>query len=375
MRLSRCASRSGFGLPATILMLIVFAVLGLTGLSLARSELQSGVRATSREAAFYAAETGLLRGLQNWSKPFGVLPPGTSWTLDQATLPGGASYRVGATLVDDRGVHVLYSINSQGRARDGRTQRVNLLVATLTVDLPFQAALEVLDSVHLAGTADVDGFDRIPPDWNGPFCTVADDDKAGIMQEDITEFLKEGAADYDGDPPHDEFEDVSGFFDFTDFTFEELAAEASYTLTAGETVAGGIPAPVYNVDGTCDTSNQYNWGDPENPGQPCADWFPIIYAPGDLHLESNQEAQGLLLVDGNLSAKGGFTFYGPVVVRGELISEGNFTFYGGVKAQEVDLGAGKAQIYYSACVLERALSHTAAARPRALTQRPWFSER
>lgn len=375
MTFPRCGSRSGFGLPATILMLIVFAVLGLTGLSLARQELQSGVRTTSREAAFYAAETGLLSGLQNWNTPFGVQAPGTSWALHQGTLDGGASYRVGATLIDNRGVHVLYSIHSQGRARNGRTQRVSLLVATLTVDLPFQAALEVLDSVHLAGTADVVGFDQIPSDWSGPYCTATDDDKAGIMQADMTMFEREGAATYVGDPPHDQFADTTGFFDFTDFTFAELAAEASYTLTPGETVAGAIPAPVYNVDGTCNTTNQYNWGDPENPGQPCSDWFPIIYAPGDLHLESNKAAQGMLLVEGDLTAKGGFRFYGPVIVRGQLLSEGNFTFYGGVKASKVDLGSGKAEIFYSACVLERALSHTAAARPRALTERPWFSER
>ena len=83
----------------------------------------------------------------------------------------------------------------------------------------------------------------------------------------------------------------------------------------------------------------------------------------------------MLLVEGDLTAEGGFTFYGPVIVKGELIAVGGFTFYGGVKASKTDLGAGNAEIYYSACVLQRVLSNTAAARPRPLMERPWFSNR
>lgn len=375
MARARWIDRGGFGLPATILMLIVFALLGLVGLSLARQELRSQVRSTSREAAFYAAEVGLAMGMQRWSKPAGVYPPGTTWLIDQGTLASGSSYRVGGTLLDDRGVHVLYSVEAEGMAHDGRTQRVGFLVTTMTVNVPFNAALEVLDSVRLAGTADVLGFDQIPATWMGAYCSATGDDMAGILMEDMTEFKKEGAAKLDGAPPLDELDDTTAFFDFTDITFAEIAAQANITLNAGEVVAGAIPQPVYNADGSCDTSAKYNWGDPENPGQPCSNWFPIIYAEGDLGLESKRQGQGILLVDGNLSAKGGFEFYGPVFVKGELISEGNFTFYGGVKAQKVDLGAGKAEIYYSHCVLQRALSHAGMARPWPLTERPWFHRR
>ena len=165
-------------------------------------------------------------------------------------------------------------------------------------------------------------------------------------------------------PPLDEDPDTDGFFDFGDITFDELAAEANFMFPDGQVISGKRPEPSYNADGTCDSWDPYNWGDPLNPGAPCANWFPIIYAQGDLRISANQAGQGLLLVEGDLRAGGGFTFYGPVIVKGELRAVGGFTFYGGVKAGETDLGAGNSAIYYSACVLQRVLSNTAAARPR-----------
>ncbi len=373
---SKLVCRSGFGLPATIMMLIVFAVLGVVGISLARQEARSQVRATSRDMAFYAAEAGLARGLRKWTVPDTLIPAGTYWQLDSGTLPGGASYRTGVTkLGDGSSIHSLFAVRTEGIARDGSIQHAGLLVHTRPLENPFKAALEVLDSTYLAGTADIVGFDNIPSVWNGPYCSALDEDMAGVVMEDTIKYERVGGAKVKGKPPLDEDPDTVGFFDLGDITFDELAADADVVLPDGEVLDGKKPEPSYNADGTCNSADPYNWGDPENPGQPCASWFPTIYAKGDLHLKAKQVGQGLLLVEGDLTAEGGFTFYGPVIVKGELIALGGFTFYGGVKAEETDLGAGNAEIYYSACVLQRVLSNTAAARPRLLMERPWFRNR
>lgn len=372
----RVTSRAGFGLPATIMMLIVFAIMGLVGISLARQEARSQIRTTSREVAFYAAETGLARGLQHWSVPDTLIPAGTRWLLDSGTLPGGASYRTGVVkLGDGSSIHSLFAVRAEGMSKDGFVQTAGLLVHTRPLENPFQAALEVLDSTYLAGTADIVGFDNIPSAWNGPYCTGLDEDKAGVVMADSTRYERVGAAKVKGNPPLAENPDTVGFFDLGDITFEELAADADVVLPNGQVMDGSIPRPSYNADGTCNSADPYNWGDPLNPGAPCASWFPTIYAKGDLYLKAKQVGQGLLLVEGDLSAEGGFTFYGPVIVRGKLIALGGFTFFGGVKASETDLGAGNAEIYYSACVLQRVLSNTAAARPRPLMERPWFRNR
>jgi hypothetical protein len=369
-------SRAGFGLPATIMMLIVFAIMSLVGISLARQEARSQVRATSRDVAFYAAEAGLARGMNNWSVPDTLIPAGTRWLLDSGTLPGGSTYRTGVVkLGDGSSIHSLFAVMAEGRAKDGSTKTAGLLVHTRPRENPFQAALEVLDSTYLAGTANIVGFDNIPSAWNGPYCSALDEDKAGIVMADTTLYERVGAAKVKGAPPLHEDPDTVGFFDLGDITFDELAADADVVLPYGQVMDGSIPAPSYNADGTCNSADPYNWGDPLNPGAPCASWFPTIHAKGDLYLKAKQVGQGLLLVEGDLTAEGGFTFYGPVIVKGELIALGGFTFYGGVKASETDLGAGNAEIYYSACVLQRVLSNTAAARPRPLMERPWFSNR
>ncbi len=373
---ARMNSRAGFGLPATIMMLIVFAIMSLVGISLARQEARSQVRATSRDVAFYAAEAGLARGMNNWSVPDTLIPAGTRWLLDSGTLPGGSTYRTGVVkLGDGSSIHSLFAVMAEGRAKDGSTKTAGLLVHTRPRENPFQAALEVLDSTYLAGTANIVGFDNIPSAWNGPYCSALDEDKAGIVMADTTLYERVGAAKVKGAPPLHEDPDTVGFFDLGDITFDELAADADVVLPYGQVMDGSIPAPSYNADGTCNSADPYNWGDPLNPGAPCASWFPTIHAKGDLYLKAKQVGQGLLLVEGDLTAEGGFTFYGPVIVKGELIALGGFTFYGGVKASETDLGAGNAEIYYSACVLQRVLSNTAAARPRPLMERPWFSNR
>lgn len=370
-------SEGGYGLPATILLLIVFSVMGVAGLSLARQEIRSQVRETSREAAFYAAETGVLRGLESWSTPLGLIPKGTTWILESGSLPGGASYRVVATkLDDDNGVHAMYSIRAEGLAPGGQSQRVGLLVATRPVEVPFNAALEVKDSIYLAGTAAVEGADHLPATWNGPYCLALDDNKAGATLPDTTRYSQGGKKErVFGDPPLAEDADTANFFDFGDVTFDELAASADHVLPAGDVIDSKKSVPSYTADGACDTSDPYNWGDPLNPGQPCSNWFPTIYAKGDLYLQSTNKGQGLLLVEGNLTAEGGYEFYGPVIVKGDLISAGGFRFYGGVKASNTNLGAGNAEIFYSSCVINRVLSRTKVGKPRPLTERPWFQNR
>ncbi len=372
----RIESQQGYGLPATILMVIIFAIMGLVGLAMARQELRSQVQTTSRETAFYAAEMGLARGVDNWTRPNGVIPPGTSWLLDQGTLPGGSAYRVGATKLDDGSVHALYSIRAVGEAKDGTRQVTGLLIATAPVQNPFKAALEVKDSVYLAGTAEVNGFDHIPAAWNGPFCSSLDNPEAGVVMTDTMKYAQGGKKDRAfGVPPREQDPDSTKFWDFSDITYDELAAGADFVLPDGTVIDGTNPSPSLNADGTCNTTDVNNWGEPLSASHACSNWFPTIHVKGDLSLEANNYGQGLLLVDGDLHASGGFEFFGPVIVKGDLVADGGFRFYGGVKATNTLLGAGNAEIFYSACVLERALSYTNAARPRPLTERPWFSNR
>lgn len=367
----------GFGLATTIMLLVIFALLGLTGLALARQEQHSQIRRSARAAAFYAAETGLTEGLQSWTRPAGVIPAGTSWLLTKGTVPGGGRYKVEVTKLDVEAIHSLYSVRSEGYARDGTTQHVGLLVKTLVIENPMKAALEVLDTASVRGTTSISGVDTIPVLWQGPYCTGRSPNATGLLMADTTKIEYKGTPDLYGDPPMDEVSDTAGFFNFGAVTFEDLVAMADFRFPNGTLIdsLGVYPRPSYNADGTCNTADIYNWGDPEHPGQPCSDWFPIIYVEGDLGLVGNQAGQGILLVEGSLKARGGFEFYGPIIVKKNFEHMGNFLAYGGVKAKNAYFGSGTSNVVYSECVIQRTLSHIKAAKPRPLKEHAWYQVR
>ncbi len=85
--------------------------------------------------------------------------------------------------------------------------------------------------------------------------------------------------------------------------------------------------------------------------------------------------QGLLLVDGDLSAQGGFEFYGIVIVRGRLRTAGTGNrFNGGIMAANVDFNdnavQGNVEINFSSCAVGRA--RTAALPGAPLRSRNWL---
>jgi len=127
----------------------------------------------------------------------------------------------------------------------------------------------------------------------------------------------------------------------------------------------------------CNTANPRNWGDPVNPKGVCGNHFPVIYAAGNLGIQSSAYGQGILLVDGDLEFSGGYEFHGPVIVRGVVTTSGTGGhFIGGVIAANVNnLEAsvtGNALVQYSSCTVQRALLNNAAlAIARPLAQRSW----
>jgi len=120
-----------------------------------------------------------------------------------------------------------------------------------------------------------------------------------------------------------------------------------------------------------------NWGEPAVKTDPCFNYFPIIYHNGDLKLQGGR-GQGILLVEGDLTATGGMVFYGPVFVTGTLSTSGNSgqgaKFFGGVIAGNVALDdltklAGGALVNFSSCALKRALGGSAT--PAVFNERSW----
>lgn len=119
-------------------------------------------------------------------------------------------------------------------------------------------------------------------------------------------------------------------------------------------------APVVSR-GACDTQARGNAGDPFDPAAPCADFHPLIYAPGDLEITGG-EGQGLLVVRGTLRLAAGARFAGAIVAERGVVAEGA-TVLGAVRTGAASAIDGA--LTWNACALWRAFTRTPALR------RPW----
>jgi hypothetical protein len=102
-----------------------------------------------------------------------------------------------------------------------------------------------------------------------------------------------------------------------------------------------------------------------------------MWTGGALTLQSNGYGQGILLVDGDLQVRGGFTFFGIIIVQGTFTTgNGTNRIFGAVMASNAaDLNQtflGTSTIQYSRCAVTRAvLNNAALARARPLAERSW----
>jgi hypothetical protein len=387
-------SRSGFALPVAVFALVVIAVLVTGGFYLARQETRIGVASDRSSTAFYLAERGAAELMSEWDMDaFNAM---TQWDTT-VTVTGSASegeWSIDVTRMSSR----LFFLESTGRVTAGSgmlgdaSRRMGVVARLVSAVIDPDAALTTVGGLTYGGSAFVDGNDKNPPDWGG-VCDPAGAAKPGILIDDRNNVTYNGCdpdeppgtprgCDIYGNPPTDEDPALTpdSLMVFGDMEFEELAALADIILRPNERVTQLVRDSL-DVGGnyTCDTSSDYNWGDPDNPTGACGNHFPIIYARGDLDISASDKGQGILLVEGDLTVSGGHEFYGPVIIKGTLVAIGGGAgghFYGGVIAANVILDdntvTGNALVDYSACAVTRAVINSSAlTRVRPIEDRSW----
>ncbi|HEX2218764.1 MAG TPA: hypothetical protein VHG35_08150, partial [Gemmatimonadales bacterium] len=255
------------------------------------------------------------------------------------------------------------------------SRSVGQLIRLVQADIDVNAGLTALGDVTVTGGAEVDGHDAVPPHWanTGVSCPTLEN-VTGVLYNDGT-LTTNGKANVDGTPPSA----VDPTLNPTDMKkdFDKLKALATLILTNSNPAA---TAPAYTGNPQrCNTAIETNWGEPTPAAltDPCFSYSPIIYHYGNLKLQGGR-GQGILLVEGDLTASGGMVFYGPVFVTGTLSTTGNSgqgaKFFGGVIAGNVSLDdltklAGGALVSYSSCAIKRALQNSAT--PSPLAERSW----
>src|SRR6267142_2424560 len=176
----------------------------------------------------------------------------------------------------------------------GARQRIGLITRIAPVQFGIAASLTTQGGVSLQGNANVNGADQIPTGWTS--C-----DPPGVAMPGIRDnggnVTTGGNGNVVGNPAvvNDPTLDNTDFTQFGGATYAQMTARATITLPSGNYTT----QPVLNGAGNCDNTVLTNWGDGQNPGSKCADYFPIIHIAGSATLNGDQ-GQGILLVDGDL---------------------------------------------------------------------------
>lgn len=365
----------GFTLPLAIFGMLIAAVIIGGATFIGRQEIRVGRANSHGLEALYLAERGLVNTMVDWDPVvLSSLPLWGDTTLTDTLETGIVSTQI--KRVGDR-LYVLEAtstLTKGGRLFSSASRRTGLVVRLFTADIDPPAALTTRGTTTFGGTAEVHGADVDPAEWGG-FCSWPDQDKAGLLVDDIDNVTTQGASELTGSPAvaEDPAMTDSMFTQFGEMSWDDLVAVADLTVPTG-TINGTGPEV---VSGACSTSVLTNWGDPLNPTAPCGSYFPVIHVPGDASMQSGGVGQGVLLVDGDLELRGDFVFHGVIIVQGTFKTQGNGNrVLGGVLAGNASLNAqtvtGGSVIQNSTCAVTRAILESASLnRPRPLEIRSW----
>jgi hypothetical protein len=208
------------------------------------------------------------------------------------------------------------------------------------------AAITVRGAAEIEDDAIVDGHDALPPGWTCAGCI--DDDRPGIVIEDLSELDIDDDAVVLGEPPAVEDATMGDltFQQFGPVSWAEVKALATRTVGAfgedvtlrpGSSTRKNRYGPHKNPDGSCDTRHPLNFGS-NDPGDACYDHFPIVLLRGEVEVKGDGYIQGLFVMDydadgigGELDLEGdGLTFAGVILGRGCIEIQDRSTFYGAI---------------------------------------------
>lgn len=375
--------RRGFALATAVGAIALIGAIVAGAFVASTGEFRTGRDALQQTRAFAAAEYGNNAMRSNWDPAWhNTLNRGD--TIVRTYDAGGAAAIVRATRLSD-GVFLITSEASSGTGlASGSRRRVASLLKLSVPNVALKGALTARGNTKVGGSALMIGRDTLYPGWD----CAAPAKGSGVPGLAIPAWenvsLGGTCKDYmcvQGDPKAiigAEMADTTTYFNYGDYQWNDLTAMATKIMTPGPHTGVG---PRY-IGGACDIANPMNWGEPNKvvvgtPG-PCENYFPIIYAPGDLKVNGDR-GQGILLVGGSLEVQGGFQFYGLVIVRGELRTAGAGGHFNGiVLAANVAVGgeitstntvSGAATFRYSSCALMSALRGSAT--PVAIRDRAW----
>lgn len=357
-------SRAGFALPAAIGAVVIIGVLVASGFFMAQQEMRMGVATENAGMAFYVAERGASEVMDNWDNS--VMETKTLFT-DVTTFTGTTDQ--GDWEVDVRRIGTqLYFLDAVGQITQGgpllsgAEHRVGIIARHLDLGIEPPAAVTARGGISFKGSPpELIGDDMPPSGWNS-VCSGPPEDQIGFLSTDTTGTIDPGTSTK-GAPYCDDYiygdpcveEDVP----LVDETLEPFYEPEywDYLIDIADHVWSTSPpsfGPSY-VGGECDIDDPQNWGEIDDPTDPCGEYFPIIYFNTSVTLSGTGEGQGIMLVDGDLDWGGFGRYVGIVIVKGAFTSGGSPVITGALIAESINVINGTPTIQYSNCGVERAV--------------------
>lgn len=377
----------GFALPVAIVILVAVSIMAVSALRIALEDFQANRSSRLAGRALYAAEAGAQRTLVRWtSSSFGGLPPGDSASTGWVQLPSRAVYQSVVVRVDDGSGTPIFRVLTEGRPdrhSSARRRILTMLQASGGGTVCCDAAVAVRGRLTVQAPPEpgggrgrgsgrgqgrgggwtpptqVDGRDHVPFSW-ATYCPNPGTAIGGVSIDDLGDLRLLGDPTIEGSPKTQEDRSIGGSLVTTlgTTTYDDLAARAEIVYDRHSTYLNGWIRPS-GRHGVCTTSDDTNWGAPEDPGSACWDYLPVIHATGDLTVDASGQGQGILLVDGDLDVSGALSFYGLIVVQGSARFRGSAEVTGGVLIGGGNRGRGRSSIAedallsYGSCAIAR----------------------
>jgi hypothetical protein len=314
--------------------------------------------------AFAAAEYGLNKIQADWDKTPNLQMNNGAMFDTTYNIPGEGSARVRYTRLNNETFWIVsegrVSVGAVANANSTAIKRVNAILRLRIPSVRANGAITSSGSIEIKGSSVVTGVNTPPPGWVGCDATAAN--KAGVVAPPSAQVDIQKPTNVVGSPQvlRDSLAaDSSTYIRYGDETWNTLLAQANIIIPAGTNPNSIVPVA---ANGSC-VRSATNWGEPVRGAgsvAACYNYFPIIYSAGDLAL-NNGRGQGILLVDGDISINGNFTWSGLIVVKDDFNKgNGTATIYGAVMARDANiidntLINGNTTYSYSECALDRAL--------------------
>ncbi len=373
---NRLKDETGFALAMAIFALVLLAAIIAGGYFSASQEYQIGRSMRTVTTSFYSGESGIYEVLDDWDpRVYFALAPGETLSIAPTVFEGGGSYsatvvRVGrAADVEKRYFYIEAVGRPPGSGLGERRQA--MIVRARYPDFCCDYAMRVYDIIDFSGGGQerIYGTDRNPPGWPSSVCDeFSFGDTAGVFIRDPSAITNPSLIV--GSPPVvTDYPAVGeGVIFFPGYNWNDLVSLADHDIPGGYT---GNSTPSYHANGECDTSDPYNWGAPDSPGDPCFDYFPVIHVNGTITI-TNGSGQGIFLIENELHMIGPADFFGIALIRNDFVHQGPSAFYGMAwVADDIEFQGTIPRVYLSRCAAERAILESSLTSPRPVRPRSW----